>query len=271
MQPTQPHLHTEATRDLTSSKRQLRCALALTSGVGKRNGPGIECTVMSQLSRLNMMELGTSLNGRGVFVTVGFVRGNAHWRVPIQLSSSYSGQLFFAGALLPLAFIGAVKRGFFSKTWWSPDGGNNRDGSTAGAGESAEAAALNLVAAKIDKALTQQRLMKFGEERIRADETAKGGLVILKAEFGAGEHTMDVRIPLQFMVLDSKLRLSVGPKDAYLGIANPCPQSADLPTRLDVTYSFGGYVYSDSLRGDAAVFLPSAHATRLGPVSTVSV
>ena len=105
-------------------------------------------------------------------------------------------------------------------------------------------------------------------------EEKKKGLVILKAYYGSAvnigieekvknmEEVIDVTIPIQFMVKDSKVRLYAGSKQDYMGFWNPV--SKETPCRLYVRYSFNEKVYEIEVDGDEPLYLPTCRANCLG-------
>ena len=123
-------------------------------------------------------------------------------------------------------------------------------------------------------ALSQQEMMKGIAEKKRREEEKKKGLVIRAASYGSAanigipekvknmEEVIDVTIPIQFMVKDSRVRLYAGSKQDYMGFWNPV--SKDSSCRLYVRYSFNGKVYEIEVDGDEPLYLPTCRANCLG-------
>eukprot|EP00549_Striatella_unipunctata_P012123 CAMPEP_0118681362 /NCGR_PEP_ID=MMETSP0800-20121206/4894_1 /TAXON_ID=210618 ORGANISM="Striatella unipunctata, Strain CCMP2910" /NCGR_SAMPLE_ID=MMETSP0800 /ASSEMBLY_ACC=CAM_ASM_000638 /LENGTH=218 /DNA_ID=CAMNT_0006577645 /DNA_START=209 /DNA_END=865 /DNA_ORIENTATION=+ len=146
------------------------------------------------------------------------------------------------------------------------------------------------------QALRQQReLMAKIAERKAALERSKNGLVILNAKYLTNSNTMvddaslsslDVKIPLQFLVHDSKLRLPRQvPKQQLLGfchlevphdsrslwpnLRNFSWTSPPTKTILSVRYQWKDDVYEITFHNDEEIRLPHPAALRLGPSRSV--
>ena len=123
-------------------------------------------------------------------------------------------------------------------------------------------------------ALSQQEMMKGIAEKKKKEEEKKKGLVILKAYYGSAvnigieekvknmEEVIDVAIPIQFMVKDSKVRLYAGSKQDYMGFWNPV--SKETLCRLYIRYSFNEKVYEIEVDSDEPLYLPTCRANCLG-------
>lgn len=121
-------------------------------------------------------------------------------------------------------------------------------------------------------AVSQQQMMKSVVERKKKQETEKKGLVILQASYGDPtaigipekvknmEGAIDVTIPLQFMVADSKLRLYAGSKEEYMGFW----KGVEGDVKLYVRYSYNEKVYEVMVEGDEPLYLPSFRANCMG-------
>lgn len=115
-------------------------------------------------------------------------------------------------------------------------------------------------------------MMKSVVERKKKQETEKKGLVILQASYGDPtaigipekvknmEGAIDVTIPLQFMVADSKLRLYAGSKEEYMGFW----KGVEGDVKLYVRYSYNEKVYEVVVEGDEPLYLPSFRANCMG-------
>jgi len=147
----------------------------------------------------------------------------------------------------------------------------------------------------------QMKLMKRKSNLNKVTEEKKSGLVIVKATYGVADECIDVTVPLQFWVMDSKLILTSHPKSRMLGFydvmqsrgtANSMTNNAEttpydnkehgllslwhklfhsetieskhkeIPT-LSIRYRFNGELYDISIMENQSLTLPSPHAKRV--------
>ena len=128
-------------------------------------------------------------------------------------------------------------------------------------------------------AVSQQAMMKGYADRIRKQEEAKKGLVILRGVYGSAasvgvpekvaklEGAMEVTTALQFMVKESKLRLYAGSKKEYMGFWKP---EGEERVRLWVRYQYGEKVYEVEVEDGEPLYLPAFRATEVGEAKSVN-
>lgn len=116
-----------------------------------------------------------------------------------------------------------------------------------------------------ERAQQTVEIMRRHAERIREDEERKSGLVVQEAKYGllvapAGTHPsyraercIDVTVPLQTLISDSKLLLHSVSKSQLPGFYDPCPGE---PKLLRVRYSFRGKMHMITIKDHEPLFLP---------------
>ena len=126
-------------------------------------------------------------------------------------------------------------------------------------------------------ALSQQEMMKGVVEKKKKKEKEIKGLEILHAVYGEAtairipekianmENVIDVTIPLQFMVSNSKIKLYAGSKEDYMGFW----KGSEKNCRLYVRYSFNEKVYEIEVDDNEPLYLPSFRANCMGEVNNV--
>lgn len=104
--------------------------------------------------------------------------------------------------------------------------------------------------------------MRETADKIMKEESSKKGLVIVEAKYGqsigsmdypiVGQKVIDVTIPLQALVNDSKLRIYSG-KEQIPGFYDPCPSE---PKMLHVIYCFHDLLHSVTVAENQSLTLP---------------
>jgi len=120
---------------------------------------------------------------------------------------------------------------------------------------------------------TAKKLMQAQFERIRLQEEGRAGLIILKGRFGrllsngTGEAAhrnnaddsesgvIDVTVPLQCLVSDSKLVLHSAPKSQLVGFYDPCLGE---DKQLMVHYRFSNAEHLVTIKDDEPLRIPLA-------------
>lgn len=139
------------------------------------------------------------------------------------------------------------------------------------------------------EALRQQEAMKSKASQRMQTEQKENGLVVLSAKYFSEVDFLDVTIPLQFWVLDSKLTLSGVSKESFLGFCplerrkveekeeeswsdwvkgfwtvKACSRGANPDTaQLTVRYRFGLETFELTIDDDDELSLPSVSAKRV--------
>lgn len=104
----------------------------------------------------------------------------------------------------------------------------------------------------------------MGEEikKKQEEERNKQGLVILKAFYGnlpdhsdyeLSETIIDITLPLQYMVKDSKLFLDESSKSNLMGSYDPCPS---IPKSLEITYMFNNEIHKIKIKDNEQLKIP---------------
>lgn len=121
-------------------------------------------------------------------------------------------------------------------------------------------------------ALSQQQMMRGMTEKKKKKEQAEGGLVILFAAYGnpasissaekvqQADDAVDVTVPLQFLVADSRVRLYAGSKEDVMGFW----KGVDKDCKLYVRYNYNGKVYEVEVEDEEPLYLPAFRAHCMG-------
>jgi hypothetical protein len=278
--------------------------------VGKVGTRGVELLLvgMRSLNHITGLNLGLSVSLSGVSITFKARRGRVNLYVPIQIGKAFDPWSLLVGALVQGAVnasVVALLRPFERLRVQRELRALERS------------MAAQLCTARRNAA-AQVRLMQATASKKRAAEEASEGLVILAAHYGLptaktpdpewfaasrdgdteldGAGSLDVKVPLQFFVRDSRLDLPPGSKADMLGFydvaANPAwlferpangqegadepfPPTARKPRTqfpvLYVKYCFKGHVYEVTVDDLRPLELPSAEALCIGPVTRVQV
>jgi hypothetical protein len=112
-----------------------------------------------------------------------------------------------------------------------------------------------------ERAETEQLLLRAMVERKRSEEENRKGLVIVNAQYGVfaesdndEEHVVDVTVPLQALVEQSRLLVASSvPKARLDGFYDPAPGK---PKKLRIVYRFKDALHSADIAEDDAIAVP---------------
>lgn len=177
------------------------------------------------ISQLTRAHLGFSITPLGIFFNFGVTRLGQTFQFPLLVSSIFSPVPVLSGILAPVALYLGI-----AKFILEPRRAKNlkeRD-------EMKEEATKAYAETQKEKAKTFIELMEDEVKRKQEIEDKNGGLVIVQAFYGKispedefvdenNEDIIDVTIPLQYLVKDSRLELPAESKSTLIGFYDPCP------------------------------------------------
>lgn len=177
------------------------------------------------ISQLTKAHLGFSVSPLGLFVNVGFTRLGQTFQFPLLMSSVFSLIPTASTFIIPVALYFGI-----SKFILDP----RRMKSLKYRAEKKNNETTESILLQKKRAETFIELMEEEVHRKQEAEDRNGGLVIIQAFYGkinideafveeSTENIIDVTIPLQFLVKDSKLELPAGSKSTLIGFYDPCP------------------------------------------------
>jgi len=201
---------------------------------------------------------------RGVVLKLGLDRMGQDFSVPIILSRELTMQSITAGTIFP-----AVLGSLIKALWLRPRAIARRRRKLQ---RERETNAEQISKARAE-AKTDIELMQFAVARKRQTEQARGGLIIEKAIFGripqppsrrrggnpdeewpaAGDTTIEVTTPLQYLLEDSKLQLFNSAKSGLPGFCDPAPGE---DKQLYVLYRFKGKLHEALIGDRQPLFMP---------------
>lgn len=201
---------------------------------------------------------------RGVIVKLGLDRMGQDFSVPIILSKELTLQSIMAGTILPTVVGSLLKI-----LWLTPRAMARRKRKLL---REREANAEQISKAR-QEAKTDVELMRFAVARKRQMEEQRGGLIIVKGIFGripqppvrrrgakpeeewptVGDSTIDVTVPLQYLLEDSKLQLFNSAKSGLPGFCDP---ALGEEKQLYVLYRFKGKLHEAMIGDRQPLFMP---------------
>ena len=199
------------------------------AGIGA--GVGLGNKFSSKSSGTVMLENNTNF---GVMLQITFKRSNYSFSVPFLLSSDVSLTASLWGVALPSLLGGLVYKLAYEPLKVKYEQDKLKE---------FEEKYRNLFLRK--KTEAEEALILLSEcvrEKIK-HESSVNGLLILEAFYGKLDDpskTIDVTIPVQFLVSQSQLLLNPHPKYFLLGFYDPCFNE---PKRLSVRYKFRGKIH----------------------------
>ncbi|KAF8570672.1 hypothetical protein P879_01060 [Paragonimus westermani] len=225
---------------------------------------GAQCHI-SLYSRLSG-SLSFSLQ-RGVSLKLSLQRGSQTYSLPVTLSEHPNHVAAGYGFIVPLLLFAAVRTLIYEPYL-------NRQMEKA---QLARRTQLKTeLARRRREALATQSLMRSTADRIRSSETDIGGLVIVRAVYGfltpessqdksydvGGPLTVDVTIPIQSMVEQSRLRLPPGRWSDLQGFYDPClgivspPPKTEYLRQLQIVYTFHGVSHEVTVSEKQGLAIP---------------
>ena len=192
----------------------------------------------------------------GVSLKLRFIRASMMFSIKLHLSQLVSLPAVFYATTLPLLLYGCMKVFAIAPLLRRQRKKELKDKRTAAVREAVE---------KKREAEAAVELMKETVERILSTEQAKHGLVIIEAWYGhlfdaagGGEDhcfplVVDVRVPLQCLVIDSKLVLRDSTKSLVPGFYDPCVGEAK---HLRVQYTFRGALHEVTVEDSEPLVIP---------------
>uniref|UniRef100_A0A915JZS7 DnaJ-like protein C11 C-terminal domain-containing protein n=1 Tax=Romanomermis culicivorax TaxID=13658 RepID=A0A915JZS7_ROMCU len=120
--------------------------------------------------------------------------------------------------------------------------------------ESLERGKLEIEIKKKEASTTIQLMTPYAS-RIKENEEKLNGLIILDAKYGSNDqNAIDVTIPLQAMVKDSRLILQNSSKACLAGFYDPCP---DIDKILTINYRFNESYFYVRIKDEEGLDLPN--------------
>ena len=240
------------------SKYELREDYGLRGGLElSSSGPALYYGADNQIA--TMTRLGavvTVSTSKGVSVKFKLIRAAMRYNVKVHLSPVISVPAVLYATLIPLLLYGCI-RGLAM----APLLHQRRLQEMARRREERE----KEMKERCREAEAAVQLMQETVERVVATERARGGLVIVEAWYGclfgtqtssdptAPPKVIDVRIPLQCLVGDSKLILRDSAKSIITGFFDPCIGERK---HLRVRYEFRGMLHEVTIENSEPLFIP---------------
>ena len=193
----------------------------------------------------------------GVYVKLKLSRAFMNFSVKVKLSNFVGLAAILYAMSVPLALYGCIKAIALApqiQQGWMDEGENKAEKSKE-------------VAEKKARAESAIELMRESYERIVTTEQARHGLLIKEAWYGklfdqcqpgddqSGAKVIDVHIPLQCMVIDSKLILHESSKVEIHGFYDPCVGEKKF---LRVRYEFRGMPHEVTVENSEPLIIPRA-------------
>lgn len=222
---------------------QLECAMRLsTNGLVFEYGASKQLTEYSRLGAV--LSVG---NITGVVLNILLTRGKHKYSIPITLSDIIEPVAIMYGTALPLTLFASLH--FLVVSPYLKRKKEEDDE------KKAHEMAVQIQKAR-DEAKAAVALMREGYERCLNVEQIKGGLVLVQAwygVFGTVGRLIDVTIPLQCLVSDSKLILPEQSKAGIVGFYDPCLGEEK---KLAVTYRFRNMTHEVTVGDKDALLIP---------------
>ncbi|XP_003382824.1 PREDICTED: dnaJ homolog subfamily C member 11-like [Amphimedon queenslandica] len=230
--------------------------LTLSGRIGTR-GPSLSYSVDHNISKLTQVGGRVNLSASdGVQLRLQFIRASMNYVVKVQVSPYVDVMSIMMASLVPLGLYGILKilalgpllR--FYKVKETEEIRMEREREMKERRREAESA--------VD-------LMMETVERIQTNEQSRHGLIILEAWYGSLFSTtashdpmglpkvIDVRVPLQCLVADSKLVLRETAKSIIPGFYDPCIGEKKY---LRVKYRFRGLVHEITIENNECLVIP---------------
>lgn len=241
-----------------STKYQPKDDYWLNGGVKlSTGGPSFFYGVDNQIAK--MTHIGAVVNvstSNGVSVKLKLVRATMSYVLKVHLSPMVTVPAVLYATLLPLLLYGCI-RGLAM----APLLHQQRLREVAKKREERE----KEMKERRREAEAAVQLMQETVERVTAMESTRGGLVVMEAWYGClfGTQTssdpftppkvIDVRIPLQCLVADSKLILHDSAKSMIPGFFDPCIGERK---HLRVRYEFRGMLHEVTVENSEPLFIP---------------
>lgn len=226
------------TREVAISKTKhvsKKSTLRFAAKVGTE-GFGVEAGVLRRVSKFTKLGVSVDLGTQGVTLSFCFQRAGQKYSIPILVSPEPSMLSIFGAILCPIFLITFTKMLFINPAEEKKEKRKKEE-------RKRQNATAILEAKKVAEG--DVRLMTATVLRKRTIEETRGGLVVVEARYGKLDEpensdpdyppSIDVTIPLQYLVEDSQLILHDGPKTGLLGFYDP---RIDEPKELIIRYLF---------------------------------
>lgn len=208
-----------------------------------------------KITSLSKVEATMSLGHAGVSLKLKLQRHTQTFDFPILLCDVISPSAVFYGTIFPVVTYFAIKALIITPML--------RQQKEKDLEESREKHA-QIIAEKKREAESAVQLMLTSYEQIVETEQGKHGLVILEAWYGkfiskqrktdkSTPYVINVTIPIQCLVKDSKLLLGDSGKSQIPGMYDPCIGEEKL---LKITYEFRGNVHEAIFKDEESVRIP---------------
>eukprot|EP01113_Clastostelium_recurvatum_P007302 TRINITY_DN13398_c0_g1_i1.p1 TRINITY_DN13398_c0_g1~~TRINITY_DN13398_c0_g1_i1.p1 ORF type:complete len:601 (-),score=128.13 TRINITY_DN13398_c0_g1_i1:16-1755(-) len=240
-----------------------RSVVKVAAKAGVSNGVGAEATVLRRMGHFAKFGMSVDIASRkGITVSGIFHRGSYKFEVPVLFTPEVSPWSLLAATAFPLALIMMTKILVITPL----DALKQRRKREARRKQNAEAMKEAKRSAEADVRLMTPTVLKK-----KAQEEAKAGLVIVEARYGKimdpqtgklrmmdeddeeGYMVVDVTIPMQYLVEDSRLLLQPSPKFGLLGFYDP---AIGEDKELLVRYMFKGRMHQVLVQDDDALAIP---------------
>ena len=221
------------------------------------SGPSVSYGVEHTLTKLTHVGARVMVSGRkGVELKLRFTRASMNFNFNIHLSPVFHLPAMFYATVLPVFLFGC-----FKVLALAPALHHQRQQEM----EERKAEREREMRERRREAESAIDLMRETVERVITTENSRHGLIIVEAWYGclfsagtapdplAPPRVIDVRIPLQCLVTDSKLMLRESSKSVIPGFYDPCIGEKKY---LRVRYEFRGFLHEVTVENSEPLMIP---------------
>lgn len=230
---------------------------------GDMAGITFNAGLVMKLSSYTKVSYGLDMEDDGLKVVTRFSRGGINLSLPISISHTFNTRAVTLGVIF-LGLAAVLTKKLYDRLYKYEDKKIRQ-------ARKFEKRIEEIKAAQHD-VLEYEMMVRDQVYWDKRAEIEHKGLVILEAYYGKKDvisairrgvpvsrtvtsEVIDVSIPLQSKVQNSKLFLGGSSKCHMAGFYNPCIDDTEVP-RLYIKYSYGGIVYVEEIDDEESLYLP---------------